>query len=85
MHGRVAATIAASEGIPTTKADFVLEGGSVHTDGEGCAAQLCASVSTFLNTVKFQLSDFRLPMSPFPLRHELESAQILAAIFGCQK
>ena len=34
---RVAATLAASEGIPLIKADFVLEGGSVHTDGEGYA------------------------------------------------
>lgn len=34
---RVAATLAASEGVPLVKADFVLEGGSVHTDGEGCA------------------------------------------------
>ncbi|CAL8465287.1 g4822 [Coccomyxa elongata] len=32
---RVAATLAASEGVPLMKADFVLEGGSVHTDGEG--------------------------------------------------
>lgn len=34
---RVAATLAASEGVPLIKADFVLEGGSVHTDGEGYA------------------------------------------------
>lgn len=33
----MAATLAASEGVPLMKADFVLEGGSVHTDGEGYA------------------------------------------------
>jgi agmatine/peptidylarginine deiminase len=35
---RVASTIAAAEGIPVVKTDMVLEGGSVHTDGEGWAA-----------------------------------------------
>ncbi|EIE23219.1 agmatine deiminase [Coccomyxa subellipsoidea C-169] len=35
QDARVAATLAASEGVPLVKADFVLEGGSVHTDGEG--------------------------------------------------
>ncbi|KAK9903367.1 hypothetical protein WJX75_003891 [Coccomyxa subellipsoidea] len=32
---RVSTTIAASESIPLVEADLVLEGGSVHTDGEG--------------------------------------------------
>lgn len=46
-------TIAASEGIPLVKADLVLEGGSVHTDGEGCAVQnfLHACQGTLRNAI----------------------------------
>lgn len=35
MSNRVAKVLAASEGVPVVDCPMVLEGGSVHTDGEG--------------------------------------------------
>ena len=40
---RVAQVMAEHMNVPVVRSNMILEGGSVHTDGEGCVLKVCKS------------------------------------------
>ena len=61
---RLAQVLAEHMNVPVVKSDMILEGGSVHTDGQGCACRCFLLVSSAATGIHVFV-----PAMSYPLRH----------------